>query len=87
MTCRLGACFDNTNISDPVALPACEARLNILTLEVRSGSAKGRWVDTLKCIDIDYSVQVSVEFTGDEWYYAAARANMESRGLSSEAVL
>jgi hypothetical protein len=82
----LGGGLGNVNIGDPVALPACEARLKVLIVEVRLGPAQPRWVDALERIDIDDRVHVSVKLAGDYGYGPAARANMEGRGLGAKDV-
>jgi hypothetical protein len=83
----LGSSVGDPNIRDPVAPSAPQTRLNIFTFEVCRGLAKTRLVDILKCVDIDDSVQMIVDLTGDEWYRSATRTNVKRGGSSSEGVL
>ena len=55
----LGAAFDNADIGDPVALAACKARLDALTLEVGGRWSEPRMLDVFQHTDVDYRIEIA----------------------------
>ena len=84
LTAWLGAALGDSNIGDPVALSAREARFNVFSLKVGRRSTKPRLIDILEHIDVDNRVELVPDFTRDERHAATARANVERGRACSE---
>src|SRR5215831_10151657 len=74
------------DIGNPVALPAREARLDILAFERSGRAAKPRRVDIFQRVDAHDRIEAIVDLAGDQWDCTATRADMEGRGLRPEGV-
>src|SRR5215471_4955820 len=76
-----------SNVGDPVALPAREAIRDVLAVEdARSVAQKGR-VDTLERIHAHHSVEMIVDEARDQRHDAASSTDVELCRLRSELVL
>src|SRR5262245_32124119 len=81
-----GGLSAEADIGDPVALPAREARLDVLAFERSGRAAKPRRVDVFQRVDAHDCVEAMVDLAGDEWDRAATRADVKGRRSRPEGV-
>src|SRR4029453_7219421 len=71
---------------NPVTASAGGAGLNIFIFKAGGGSTKPRLIDILEHIDVDDRIEPLRDLAGNEWYRAAARADVKLGSLGAERV-
>src|SRR5882672_4809200 len=84
---RSGAALHESDVGDPVALPAREAVVLPLAVKIVRPAAKQRRIDALEGVHADHRIEVSVDAAGDDRYDAAARAHVKLGGARAVRVL
>src|SRR5882672_108540 len=84
---RSGTALHESDVGDPVALPAREAVVLPLAVKIVRPAAKQRRIDALEGVHADHRIEVSVDAAGDDRYDAAARAHVKLGGARAVRVL
>jgi hypothetical protein len=76
----------DTYVRNPGSASSLKAALGVFTVKVGHPALKAGPVDSLEGVDVDHSVEMIVDLTGNDWNSAASGTDEELRSTSTESV-